>query len=108
MIYVKPFPVSRPLFRFVFLCVYMCICDFLKRSFLLEQGDLEGAIKVVLMIVGKMAEDRGLSKYQASMTNKGEGGWSNTCNLYCCILLLFVLLSVLFIFFHLSNRFCCY
>lgn len=31
------------------------------------QGDLEGAIKVVALIVGKMAEDRGLSKYQASI-----------------------------------------
>lgn len=31
-----------------------------------KQGDLEGAIKVVIMIVGKMAEDRGLSKYQVS------------------------------------------
>lgn len=29
-----------------------------------SKADLEGAIKVVFMIVGKMAEDRGLSKYQ--------------------------------------------
>lgn len=38
----------------------------LVRQFFVVQGDLEGAIKVVIMIVGKMAEDRGLSKYQAS------------------------------------------
>ncbi|CAM9681051.1 unnamed protein product, partial [Ectocarpus sp. 4 AP-2014] len=32
------------------------------------QADLEGAIKVVFLIVGKMAEDRGLSKYQSNQT----------------------------------------
>ena len=30
------------------------------------KADLESAIKVMFLIVGKMAEDRGLSKYQAS------------------------------------------
>ncbi|CBJ29907.1 expressed unknown protein [Ectocarpus siliculosus] len=34
----------------------------------LASADLEGAIKVVFLIVGKMAEDRGLSKYQSNQT----------------------------------------
>lgn len=33
------------------------------------KADLESAIKVMFLIVGKMAEDRGLSKYQASFAN---------------------------------------
>lgn len=44
-------------------------CCFRKRDdgCLALKADLEGAIKVVFLIVGKMAEDRGLSKYQARL-----------------------------------------
>lgn len=40
-----------------------------SRTVYRMQGDLEGVIQVVSLIVGKMAEDRGLSKYQARFSS---------------------------------------